>query len=62
MALYRKKSSLKKLIAATALALVSATTLPLVSTSGFVVAQEATEGRQFSAKAGEAVNAALQLK
>ena len=61
MTLYRKKSSLKKLIAATALALVSATALPLVSTSGFAVAQEATEGRQFSAKAGEAVNAALQL-
>ena len=61
MTLYRKKSSLKKLIAATALALVSATALPLVSTSGFAVEQEATEGRQFSAKAGEAVNAALQL-
>ena len=63
MTLYAKKSSLKKLIAATAIALVAVTAAPtLMPSMGIASAQEAaTEGRQFSAKAGEAVNAALQL-
>jgi len=60
MTSYTKKSSLKTLITATALALVAVTTAPsFMSSSGTAFAQ--TEGRQFSAKAGEAVNEALQL-
>ena len=60
MTSYVKKSSLKTFITATALALVAVTAAPtLMATSGTAFAQE--EGRQFSAKAGEAVNEALQL-
>jgi len=60
MTSYIKKSSLKTLITATALALVAVTAAPIfMALSGTAFAQE--EGRQFSAKAGEAVNEALQL-
>ena len=59
MTSYTKKSSLKTLITATALALVAVTAAPsFMASSGAAFAQE---GRQFSAKAGEAVNEALQL-
>ena len=59
MTSYTKKSSLKTLITATALALVAVTAAPsFMASSGTAFAQE---GRQFSAKAGEAVNEALQL-
>jgi len=60
MTLYTRKSSLKKLIAATAIALIAVSASPtFMVSSGTALAQE--QGRQFSAKAGEAVNAALQL-
>jgi len=62
MTLYKKKSSLKKMIGATALALVAVTAAPSIMQSNMAFAQDAaTEGRQFSAKAGEAVNEALTL-
>lgn len=60
MTSYIKKSSLKTLIAATALALVAVSASPsFMASDGTAFAQE--EGRQFSAKAGEAVNEALQM-
>ena len=63
MTLYKKKSSLKKLISATAIALISvgAMTMVLPGSTAYAQDEQPTEGRQFSAKAGEAVNEALQL-
>ena len=61
MTLYRKQSSLKNIIGTTALALAALMVTPSVMPSGLAYAQDVPEGRQFSAKAGEAVNEALQL-
>lgn len=63
MTLYKKKSSLRKLISATAIALVSVGGMAMVLPSSAAYAQDEkpVEGRQFSAKAGEAVNEALTL-
>ena len=61
MILSKKTFSIKTLLGATALAFVATTFTPAVMTSSIAHAQEATEGRQFSAKAGEIVNAANEL-
>ena len=61
MILSKKTFSIKTLLGATALAFVAATFTPSIVTSTAAHAQEASEGRQFSAKAGEAVNEALTL-
>lgn len=61
MTLYMKKSSLKKLISATALALVAIGATTYVLPNADAYAQDVPEGRQFSAKAGEIVNAANEL-
>ncbi|MDA8708325.1 hypothetical protein N9M10_03030 [Hellea sp.] len=61
MTLYRKQSSLKKLIGASALALAALVVTPSVMPSGLAFAQDVPEGRQFSAAAGEIVNAANEL-
>jgi len=60
MTLSDTKFSLKRLLCASAV-VIMAVSFVGASTYDIAVAQEATEGRQFSAKAGEAVNEALTL-
>lgn len=61
MTLYTKKSSLRKCISATALALVAIGAVTTVMPGAIAYAQDVPEGRQFSSKAGEMVNAANEL-
>ena len=60
MAFKKRNTSLKRILAMTSFAVLTAGSVS-VSLTAPVYAQSASEGRQFSSKAGEAVNEALQL-